>query len=57
MLTVVAAQLGLLEEDAPGSSLTLMLQSLNRFLLERIIQDFRSLPPHSTQLEEVSLLP
>jgi PAB-dependent poly(A)-specific ribonuclease subunit 2 len=51
----VAAQLGLLEEDAPGSSLTSMLQALNRFLLERISQDFRSLPPHSTELEQVSL--
>ncbi|TVY87329.1 PAN2-PAN3 deadenylation complex catalytic subunit, partial [Lachnellula willkommii] len=48
-----AGPLGLLEEDAPGSSLTVMLQGLNRFLLDRIAQDFRSLPPYSPALDRI----
>lgn len=43
-----AGPLGLLEEDGPGSSLTAMLQGLNRFLAERIAQDWRSVPPYTT---------
>jgi PAB-dependent poly(A)-specific ribonuclease subunit 2 len=48
-----AGPLGLLEEDSPGSSLTTMLQGLNRFLLERITQDYRSIPPHSSAFDQV----
>ncbi|KAG0651296.1 Poly(A)-nuclease deadenylation complex subunit 2 [Hyphodiscus hymeniophilus] len=48
-----AGPLGLLEEDAPGSSLTTMIQGLNRFLLDRITQDYRSIPPHSSAFDQV----
>ena len=48
-----AGPLGLLEEDAPGSSLTTMLQGMNRFLLERITQDYRSVPPHPSAFDQV----
>jgi len=50
-----AGPLGLLEEDAPGASLTNMLQGLNRFLLDKIAQDYRSIPPHSAAFDQVSL--
>jgi hypothetical protein len=30
-----------------------MLQRLNRFLLDRITQDYRSIPPHSSALDQV----
>jgi PAB-dependent poly(A)-specific ribonuclease subunit 2 len=52
----LAGPLGLLEEDAPGASLTNMLQSLNRFLLDKLAQDYRSIPPHSAAFDQVSLL-
>ncbi|CAG8983942.1 hypothetical protein HYALB_00006910 [Hymenoscyphus albidus] len=48
-----AGPLGLLEEDAPGTSLTTMLQGLNRFLLERITHDYRSVPPYAPALDHV----
>lgn len=48
-----AGRLGLLEEDAPGASLTTMLQGLNRFLLDRITQDYKSIPPHSESFGQI----
>ncbi|PHH70824.1 hypothetical protein CDD80_5705 [Ophiocordyceps camponoti-rufipedis] len=48
-----AAPLGLLEEDSHGSSLNLMLQGLTRFLLDKIVADFKSMPPASSALEQV----
>ncbi|KAM0669532.1 hypothetical protein ACQRIU_003094 [Beauveria bassiana] len=36
-----AGALGLLEEDPRGSSLNMMLQGLTRFLLDKIVQDYR----------------
>lgn len=51
----VAGPLGLLEEDGHGASLTAMLQGLNRFLLDRITQDYKSIPPYSTTFEQVSV--
>ncbi|KJZ76270.1 PAB-dependent poly(A)-specific ribonuclease subunit PAN2 [Hirsutella minnesotensis 3608] len=48
-----AAPLGLLEEDSHGSSLNVMLQGLTRFLLDKIVQDYRSMPPASSVLEQV----
>jgi PAB-dependent poly(A)-specific ribonuclease subunit 2 len=33
-----------------------MLQSLNRFLLDKLAQDYRSIPPHSAAFDQVSLL-
>ena len=53
LILVPAGPLGLLEEDSPGTPLTSMLQALNRFLLERIAQDFRSMPPHASTLDQV----
>jgi hypothetical protein len=50
---IAAAPLGLLEEDAPGAALTIMLQGLTRFLLDRLAQDWRSVPPHSLAFEQV----
>ena len=49
----LAAPLALLEEEAHGSSLTKMLQGLNRFLCEKMVQDYKSLPPYSSALEQV----
>ena len=37
----LAASLGLLEEQHPNSPLTVMVQSLNRFLLERVVSDYK----------------
>ncbi|CZR51913.1 related to PAN2-component of Pab1p-stimulated poly(A) ribonuclease [Phialocephala subalpina] len=49
----LAAQHRLLEEDAPTSSLTEMLQKLNRFFLERMAHDWRGLTPHNPQFEQI----
>ncbi|KAF9632784.1 hypothetical protein BFW01_g3647 [Lasiodiplodia theobromae] len=38
-----AASLGLLEEHSPNSSLTIMIQNLNRFLLDKLTADFRQM--------------
>ncbi|KAF4595528.1 PAB-dependent poly(A)-specific ribonuclease subunit PAN2 [Ophiocordyceps camponoti-floridani] len=48
-----AAPLGLLEEDSHGSSLNLMLQGLTRFLLDKIVADYKCMPPASSALEQV----
>lgn len=50
-----AGALGLLEEEVHGSStpLTTMLQALNRFFLERMTQDYKSIPPHSTAFDHI----
>ena len=50
---VVAGPLALLEEDSPGSPLTSMLQALNRFFTEKIVQDFKSMPPYDTTFDQV----
>ena len=48
--------MGLLEEDLHGSSYATMLQGLTRFLLDKMVQDFHSIPPKdvTTTLEQVS---
>ncbi|OAA70544.1 Exonuclease, RNase T/DNA polymerase III [Cordyceps fumosorosea ARSEF 2679] len=48
-----AGALGLLEEDPRGSSLNMMLQGLTRFLLDRIVQDFRVVEGTSAPMEQV----
>ncbi|KYK55176.1 PAB-dependent poly-specific ribonuclease subunit PAN2 [Drechmeria coniospora] len=48
-----AAPLGLLEEDLHGSSLNVMLQGLTRFFLEKIVQDYRSMSPSSSSMEQI----
>jgi len=53
LIHISAAPLGLLEEDAPGAALTTMFQGLTRFLLDRLAQDWRSIPPHSLAFEQV----
>ncbi|KAM3069667.1 poly(A)-specific ribonuclease [Clarireedia jacksonii] len=45
-----AGPMGLLEEDSRGASLTNMLQQLDRFLLEKMSQDYRSIHPYSNAL-------
>ncbi|GJN82195.1 PAB-dependent poly(A)-specific ribonuclease subunit PAN2 [Purpureocillium lilacinum] len=52
-LCLLSAPLGLLEEDSHGSSLNVMLQGLTRFLLDRIVQDFRSISPSSIAMEQI----
>ncbi|KAH0559633.1 hypothetical protein GP486_003846 [Trichoglossum hirsutum] len=47
-----AGALGLLEEDSPNSSLTLMIQAVNRFLLERISIDYKHVFPQSPLLDQ-----
>lgn len=54
---MLAGPLGLLEEDSPASSLTTMLQGLNRFLLDKMAQDWRSIPPHTATLDLVGKVP
>ncbi|KAF6826197.1 pab-dependent poly -specific ribonuclease subunit [Colletotrichum musicola] len=44
---------GLLEEDHNGASLTLMLQRLAGFLLEKIVLDFKSIQPESDLMEQM----
>ena len=51
----IAGPLGLFEEDSSGTPLTAILQGLSRFLLDRIIQDYRSIPPYSTAFEQVDI--
>ncbi|PBP25759.1 putative PAB-dependent poly(A)-specific ribonuclease subunit PAN2 [Diplocarpon rosae] len=48
-----AGPLGLLEEDALGSSPSTMLQGLNRFLLDRITQDWRSVAPQNPVFDQI----
>ncbi|KAH7319699.1 ubiquitin carboxyl-terminal hydrolase-domain-containing protein [Stachybotrys elegans] len=47
-----AGPLGLLEEDPHGSTLNVMLQGLTRFLLDKIIQDYKSMAPTSSAMEQ-----
>ncbi|RKF57266.1 PAN2-PAN3 deadenylation complex catalytic subunit PAN2 [Erysiphe neolycopersici] len=47
-----ATPLGLLEDEATCSSPSIMLQGLNRFLLDKIAQDWRSIPPNSSAIDE-----
>ncbi|KAM3557881.1 hypothetical protein MY1884_004282 [Beauveria asiatica] len=48
-----AGALGLLEEDPRGSSLNMMLQGLTRFLLDKIVQDYRLIEGTSAPMEQV----
>ncbi|RDA83187.1 hypothetical protein CP532_6442 [Ophiocordyceps camponoti-leonardi (nom. inval.)] len=48
-----AAPLGLLEEDSHGASLNIMLQGLTRFLLDKIVTDYKSMPSASSAMEQV----
>lgn len=54
--TVVAGPLGLLEEDPHGSSQNVMLQGLTRFLLDKIISDYKTMSPTPAAMEQVSFL-
>ncbi|KAI7761581.1 hypothetical protein ACKAV7_009003 [Fusarium commune] len=47
-----AGPLGLLEEDPHGSSLNVMLQGLTRFLLDKIVHDYRTINPSSTAMDQ-----
>ncbi|KAF4122704.1 LOW QUALITY PROTEIN: PAB-dependent poly(A)-specific ribonuclease subunit 2 [Geosmithia morbida] len=48
-----AAPLGLLEEEAHASSLNVMLQSLTRFMLDKIAGDYKPLSPNPSAMEQV----
>lgn len=52
-----AKHLGLLEEDSRGIPLSNMLQSMNRFFLDRIPNEFKSVPGGSNMLERVFSTP
>ncbi|KAF2092507.1 hypothetical protein NA57DRAFT_82223 [Rhizodiscina lignyota] len=47
-----AASLGLLEEHSANSSLTAMIQSANRYLLDKFCQDFRLMSPQASHFEQ-----
>ena len=48
LTTLLVASLGLLEELSPNVALTSMIQAFNRFLLDKIAEEFkRMLPPQS----------
>ncbi|KAI9840488.1 MAG: poly(A)-specific ribonuclease [Sclerophora amabilis] len=46
-----AGAMGLLEEESPNDSLTVMIQVMNRFLLERLSSDFKQILPHSLDFD------
>ncbi|KAK8922062.1 PAN2-PAN3 deadenylation complex catalytic subunit PAN2 [Metarhizium anisopliae] len=48
----LSGPLGLLEEDPHGSSLNVMLQGLTRFLLDKIVSDYKSMSPTSSAMEQ-----
>ncbi|KAM0202403.1 hypothetical protein ACHAPI_001592 [Fusarium lateritium] len=52
-LTGLAGPLGLLEEDPHGSSLNVMLQGLTRFLLDKIVHDYKTINPSSSAMDQV----
>ena len=47
-----ASNLGLLEENLPNKSLSTAIQSVNRFFLTQIAQDFRMIQPSSEELDQ-----
>lgn len=47
-----AVTLKLLEEESLDVPSSVMLQSLARFLLERVVQDYGSVPPYSSALNQ-----
>lgn len=49
----IAASLGLLEEQAPNTPLTVMIQSVNRFLLDKMATDFRQIAPQAGYMDQV----
>ncbi|WZH49224.1 ubiquitin carboxyl-terminal hydrolase-domain-containing protein [Fusarium acuminatum] len=50
-----AGPLGLLEEDPHGSSLNVMLQGLTRFLLDKIVHDYKTINPSSSAMDQVGV--
>ena len=50
-----ASRLGLLEENAPSSSLTDMIQAASRFMLAQIREDFRRIAPNTWSFDRVSM--
>jgi PAB-dependent poly(A)-specific ribonuclease subunit 2 len=49
----IAGPLGLLEEDPHGSTLNVMLQGLTRFLLDKIVHDYKTMSSSSPAMEQV----
>jgi PAB-dependent poly(A)-specific ribonuclease subunit 2 len=56
LLIAAASSLNLLEEHAANTPLTMMIQSVNRFLLDKFITDFRKIMPQSPYSGQVSTL-
>jgi hypothetical protein len=52
-LIFLAARRHLLEEDAQASALNVMLQQLASFLLDKIVQDYKTMSPTPTAMEQV----
>lgn len=52
-LTGAAGPLGLLEEDPHGSSLNVMLQGLTRFLLDKIVHDYKAI--NTTEMDQSAM--
>ncbi|KAF2837605.1 PAB-dependent poly(A)-specific ribonuclease subunit PAN2 [Patellaria atrata CBS 101060] len=47
-----ALSFGLIEEHAPNSALTTMIQNFNRFILEKIVTEYRQMSPQASHLEQ-----
>jgi hypothetical protein len=52
-LTLSAHSLNVLEEHSRINPLTTMIQSVNRFLLDKFILDFKHISPESSYLDQV----
>lgn len=50
---MIAAALGLVEDDTSSESLTGMIQAMNRYLLERMSSEYEKIQPQSTLFEQV----
>lgn len=48
-----AASLNLLEEMSPNAALTTMIQSVNRFLLDKFAADYRQMSPQARRMEQM----
>ena len=55
-LIFLAARRHLLEEDAQASALNVMLQHLASFLLDKIVQDYKSMSPAPAAMEQLTRL-
>jgi PAB-dependent poly(A)-specific ribonuclease subunit 2 len=45
--------LNLLEENSAGSPLTMMIQAVNRFLVDKFVTDFSQMSPQTPYMDQV----